>query len=436
MRVTLKAFVLLWLGVPIAQAEDEFEKPPITYSRSAPGNAVSQLQARLQRGEVNLPFDGERGYLPALLQALGVPRESQMLVFSKTSMQRARIAPQTPRAIYFNDQVYVGYCQEGDVLEISAADPTLGAVFFSLRQTKAVAPILARQTHQCLQCHSASQSGDVPSHLVRSVFTDADGLPILSEGGFRVDHATPLENRWGGWYVTGTHGRQAHLGNLIVRDLPVSRPVQNSEGSNVHDLSDRLSIANYLTPHSDIVALMVFEHQTLVHNLITQANFTTRQALHHEAELNRELGDSADHRWESTTGRIENAGEKLVKGLLFVAEAPLIAPISGSSGFAQIFSQPGPRDSKGRSLRELDLNKRMFKYPCSYLIYSAAYDGLPREMKVYVAGRLRQILRGDDTAGRSAKRLDDTKHFAHLSVDDRLAIYEILSQTKPEVLKP
>jgi len=424
MRIPLGTILTLALALGAARAEDQFERPPIEYSLSTPDNAVSRLQTRLEQGAVALRFDAAFGYLPALLKELGVPADSQMLVYSKTSLQRHRITPKTPRAVYFGDEVYVGFCHAGDVLEVSVADPQLGAVFYTLEQKQAAAPSLVRQTHKCLLCHSGSQAGDIPSHLVRSVFVDASGLPILSEGSFRVDQTTPIENRWGGWYVTGHHGKQSHLGNLIVGSGPLPRPVRNETGLNLADLTDRLTTANYLAAHSDIVALMVLEHQTLVHNLITQANFAARQALHYEAEFNRGLGEPADNRLESTSRRIANAGDRLVAAMLFVDEAPIEEPISGSTQFAAQFSERGPRDSRGRSLRDFDLAKRIFKYPCSYLIYGEAFDALPAEMKAYVTTKLRTVLTGSD---------DD---FAHLSADDRRAIWEILSDTKPELFKP
>jgi hypothetical protein len=413
------------LAATISSAEDEFELPPIEYSKSTPENAVSRLQSRLDAGDEHLTYDGQRGYLPALLDALRIPVESQMLVFSKTSMQRSRISPRTPRAIYFNDEAYVGYCHAGEVIEVAAADPQLGAVFYTLEQQEAARPVLKRQTHACMQCHSSTQVEGIPGILARSVLVGASGLPILSEGSHRVDHTTPLKDRWGGWYVTGTHGDQPHLGNFIVRDQEAARPFRNDEGLNVTDLSDRLRLDNYLTPHSDLVALMVLEHQLLVHNAITKANFETRRALYYEAELNRALGEPASNRLESTTRRIANVGDKLVEALLFSEETKLTGPIAGTSTFAEEFSQQGLRDGEGRSLRDFDLQTRMFKYPCSYLIYSAAFDGLPEAVKSYVATRLRNVLLGSDR----------DEAFWHLSAEDRRAILEILNDTKPHLLK-
>jgi hypothetical protein len=408
---------------PHLLATDPYELPPIEYSRATPANRVAELQAALDRKESTIRYEPQWGYLRDLLQQLEIRQDSQMLVYSKTSLQRQRIRPDTPRAIYFNDDCYVGYCHEGDMIEISVADGQLGAVFYTLDQTNRTAPVISRQTHQCLQCHGSTQVDGIPGHLVRSVFVDRDGLPILSEGSHRVDHATPFEKRWGGWYVTGTHGNQSHLGNLVVQDEKAPHPWSNDQGQNVTDLSERFSTDGYLSHHSDIVALLVFEHQTHVHNLIAQAGFTTRQALHYENEINQSLGEPQTHRLESTTRRIQNGVEKLLEGLLMVREAPLRARVAGTTTFAAEFSQAGPHDGRGRSLRHLDLERRLFKYPCSFLVYSRAFDELPTETKDCLRKRLVEVL-----SGKGGEK------FAHLSQQDRDSVAEILKATKPDLL--
>jgi hypothetical protein len=255
---------------------------------------VSRLIERVKTFETKLTHEDRFGYLRSLLAELNVPTESQMLVFTKTSLQRQRISPRTPRALYFNDDVYVGFCQDGDLLEISAVDAQLGTVFYTLDQDPLLAPNFRRETDNCLICHGSSQTKEIPGHVVRSVFSDAGGLPILSSCTYRVDQTTPLEKRWGGWYVSGTHGDQKHLGNLIVRGRPDRDDVDNSAGQNQTCLDGRFDTSKYLTPHSDIVALMVLEHQTDAHNYITRANFLTRQAMHYQQSLNRELKEAAD----------------------------------------------------------------------------------------------------------------------------------------------
>jgi hypothetical protein len=406
-----------------AFAADDFEKEPISYSSTEADNAASRLKQRIAEGKARLTHEEHFGFLRSLLRELNVPESSQMLVFSKTSLQRHRIAPRTPRALYFSDDVYVGFCQRGDVLEVSAVDPQLGAVFYTVDQERTDRPRITRHGDTCLICHGSSQTHGVPGLLVRSLFADAEGLPILASGTYRIDHTSPLKQRWGGWYVTGTHGDQTHLGNLVIRQRHVVEPVDNAAGLNVTDLSGRIDTKGYLTPHSDIVALMVLEHQTEGHNLITQANFQTRMALHQEAALNRDLGQPEGHRWDSTTRRIKSVGEPLVQYLLFSGEAELTARISGTSDFAAEFVQRRPRDDKGRSLRDFDLERRLFKYPCSYLIYSAAFDALPAPVKEYVLRRLWDVLGGRDAG----------KEFAHLSAADRQAIREILVATKKDL---
>jgi hypothetical protein len=416
----LGALAMVWAGP--ARAAD-IDQPPVRYSTAAGDNVISRLQARIDAGRSPLRFEKHFGYLRSLLHALDVPESSQLLVFSKTSFQRQRIGPKTPRSLYFNDNVYIGFCQNGDVLEVTAVDPQLGAVFYTLDQEQDERPRFTRQTDNCLICHGSSQNEGLPGHLVRSLYVDYDGLPILSAGSHRIDQTSPLADRWGGWYVTGTSGRQEHMGNLIVRDKHASGRIENKSGVNVTSLRGRIEPSRFLTPHSDIVALMVMEHQTGAQNLITRANFLTRFALRDEAEINKALGRPADYRSESTLSRIKNAGEPLVKYLLFSGEAPLTDPIKGTSGFAEEFRKRGPRDGKGRSPRDLDLRRRLFAYPCSYLIYSAAFDGLPGSVKEYVYRRLWEVLSGKD----------NSPEFAHLSAGDRQAVLEILRATKPDL---
>jgi hypothetical protein len=417
------ALIIHLLIAGTAWGIDEIDQPPINYSSSIPNNRVSKLQERLDNGELRLAYDKEKGYLSDLLAALEVPIESQTLVFSKTSLQRERISPRKPRAIYFSDDVYVGFCQRGEVLEIAAADPELGAVFYTLEQKPAETPRLLRQTDNCLICHSSSRTEGLPGYVVRSLYIGRSGQPILSAGGFAVDQTTPLEQRWGGWYVTGQHGSQTHMGNLVITGAGDPRKADNSQGQNVTNLGDRFDADQYLSPHSDIVALMVLEHQTLVQNRLAKANFETRRALYYEKGINEAFGEPDDNRLESTTRRIQAAGDSLVEAMLLVDEAKLTGPISGTSGYAEKFSQPGPRDVRGRSLRDLDLERRLFKYPCSCLIYSAAFDGLPQAMRDYVWQRLWNVL----------SKGEDASRFAHLSSEDRQAIVEILRETKADL---
>lgn len=398
----------------------DFEREPIRYATARTDNAVSQLQDQINHGTIQLDFEKRLGYLPSLLRSLNIPISSQTLVYSKTSMQRERISPQTPRAIYFNDQTYVGFCQNGNALELSTVDPQLGAVFYTLNQESVPSPSFVRQTDNCLSCHGSTSTRGVPGNLIRSVYADRTGLPVLSMGTHRIDHSSPIEHRWGGWYVTGTHGQQSHRGNLIVSGNHQQEPVDNSAGQNVQSLEGRFETSNYLSSHSDLIALMVLEHQVEGQNLLTRANFQTREAQHFEQQLNRELGERNDHRWDSTNSRIRNACESLVRYLLFSDEAKLTEPLRGTCVFEVEFANRGPRDVQGRSLRDFDLARRLFRYPCSYLIYSRQFDELPAEAKEIVLRRIWEVVSGTDSS----------REFAHLSSTDRQAILEIVRATK------
>src|SRR3954451_13840265 len=208
--------LLIGLATLAATASgQDIEREPINYSAATPRNAVTRLQDRLSAGKAKLNYEQDHGYLRSLLRELDVPESSQVLVFSKMSLQRERISPKTPRAIYFNNDVMVGFCLRGRVIEISAVDEAIGTTFYTLDQAREEEPAPRRQTESRLLCRSSSANQGVPGHLVRSLFVDRQGLPLLASGTFRTDHSSPLAERWGGWYVTGTSGLQKHMGNKI-----------------------------------------------------------------------------------------------------------------------------------------------------------------------------------------------------------------------------
>jgi hypothetical protein len=245
---------------------------------------------------------------------------------------------------------------------------------------------------------------------------DENGQPLFHAGTFVTTDRSPLEERWGGWYVTGTHGNQLHMGNLIVRDLPPSQPglnfrrveLERAEGANVTDLTTVFDAEPYLSPHSDIVALMVLGHQVLVQNLMTKLHYAVAKSLY-------------DRPGVDPVAANRDLAESFVDALLLVDEARLTSPVHGTSGFEEDFESRGPFDSQGRSLRALDLERRMFRYPLSYLIHSNAFSALPDAAAAFVYERIEQVLSGADRSPR----------FDHLSDADRQAIQEILIETQP-----
>lgn len=417
---------LLALSLPAlatALAPAQTNDPTLNYYlNTSPDDPVTRLQKDLDAGRIRFKYDGERGYLPALLNALNVPVSSQTLVFSKTSFQRDRISPRNPRALYFNDEVYVGWVPGGDMLEISTADPKLGGVFYTLSQSPTARPKIIRQTYDCIQCHQGAMTSNVTGHIMRSVYAMRDGSPDLSSGTYLTSDSSPMADRWGGWYVTGKHGIMRHMGNVMLSGAPGSAYLDRDNGANVTDLSVYFDTSTYPTPGSDIVALLVLQHQVNVHNLLTRAGEQTRQALADNAAIHGKEKVAAGDLSESTRSRIRSVGEPLVRALLFADEPKWDSPVRGLSGFTGNFAAHGPRDNQGRSLRQFDLKDRLFRYPCSYLIYTPSFDALPGPAKEYIYRRLAEVVTGKEKG----------KGFDRLTPAQRQGIREILCETKPE----
>jgi hypothetical protein len=394
-----------------AQFDDspfDLDHPAIAYSTRQTTSVVDALNARLQAGQVNLPYNDTTGYLKPVLDALNVSVDSQMAVFSKTSLQSGIIEPRNPRVIYFNDSVVVAWVRHG-FIEIAAHDPAQGAVFYRVLRATAGPPAMFRD-NGCLQCHNSFATLGVPGFLAKSVPSALDGNALPWLGNYLTDHRSPITERWAGWFVTGKAGTSRHLGNAPVADRNIDDVKIEDTNLNLSDLRSRFDTSDYLSPHSDVVALLVFNHQLRMMNLLTRIGWQARTLAHNgrsEAAILTGLRDIAT---------------ETVDYMLFVDEAPL-SGVSGTSGFAQSFSKRGPRDSKGRSLRDLDLRQRLFTHPCSYMIHSEAFEQLPLTAKRAIYARLWDVLSG---AVRAPK-------YARLSAVDRDRIVEILRETKKDL---
>jgi hypothetical protein len=402
----------------LRESSDRQARPQTVDEMAGP---VEVLQKKLAQGKAKLEFEPAHGYLASLLKLLQVPVSSQTLVFSKTSFQRPLISPQTPRALYFNDDVYLGWVPKGDVIEVSEASPRQGAVFYALSQLEHTPPTFARRA-ECMQCHDGLKTMGGPGHLMGSTLTALDGQPLFQVERYLGGHRSPLSVRWGGWYVTGTHAGDVHLGNAFLADKTHPEEMDLAAGANLTDLRARIDTSPYLSPHSDIVALLVLEHQVRMHNLIARANREVREVIGEQAAARTGTNRTAGLVAESTRQCIGRVSEALLEYMLFRDEAALNGPVKGTSTFAQEFQQRGPFDSKGRSLRQLDLNQRLLRFPCSYLIYSEAFDSLPQEARSYLWKRLRDILSGQDQSAT----------YAGMKRADRESVLAILVETKPE----
>jgi hypothetical protein len=384
--------------------------PAIQYSQGPIDDPVARLVKDIESGKSKLESrSGGLGYLPSLLEQLKVNPDSQALVFSKTSFQAPKISPSNPRAIYFGDDVAVGFVRGGDGIELAATDPKLGVVFYTLNVDGAGQPAFTR-SQVCLRCHQGAATSGVPGMFVGSVIPDPTGKPDRS-GAIITDQSTSFEDRWGGWYVNAVSGEQRDRANSVASN-PAEPDVLDAEGrQNLTNLFGKFSPAGYLSPVSDIVALMTFEHQTQMTNYITRIGWETRIA--------EQDGNTDD----LTRAQINSDVEALLAYMLFANEVALREPIQGVSSFTQTFPKRGPRDHQGRSLRDFDLQKRLFRYPLSYMVYSRAFDALPFTVRGLIYQRLYVILTGHD----------QRKKFASLSNDDRRAVLEILRDTKPDL---
>jgi len=377
---------------------------------------VGALAARVEAGKEKLNFDAKRGYLPALLKALHIPESSQVLAFSKTSSQADCTGPQTPRAMYFSDTVSIAWVLNSKEIDMASVDPQNGSVFFTIQQSNSNAARFTRRD-DCLGCHESRKTLDVPAWLVRSVYTDSRGAPLANVDGFINGHNSPLEIRWGGWYVTGAPSTLQHLGNRFTPDSEHLEQGTVLAASQIKALRRSFLAEGHLADTSDLVALLVLEHQVRMQALLTLAGRETR-------ELSPDLHGSDPGISDAAQNRLRHIGDMLVAYMLFRDEAPLPMPFSltARSKFVREFERAGPHDPKGRSLRQLDLNHRLFRFPCSYLVYTPSFDVLPAEMKDYIWGRLLQILHGTD----------QTAPYLSLDPESRQAILEILSATRPE----
>jgi hypothetical protein len=396
------------------------DHPAIQWTKGPVNDVVAKLNRELAAGSARLAFDSRSGYLRATLDALSVPVESQSLVFSETSAQATLVNPKNPRALFFNDSVAVGWVRGAKALELAAQDREQGVSFYTLEQVPAEKPHFQRDS-SCVLCHATWDTLGVPGLIVISTFQMSDD-PHAYASGVVEDHRTPIDQRWGGWYVTSKGKAVQHLGNVPVIVPEAKLKTKPSPAPQLSSVDGQFDTSGFPTHHSDIVALMVLAHQTHMTNLLTRVGWEARVAAYDARVARASLG-TPPLGAEAVPARVREAVRDLVDYLLFVDEAPLPGAIAGSSGFAEKFAAEGPRDARGRSLRQFDLVRRMMKYPCSYTVYTAAFDGLPDIAKDEVYRRMWQILSGTDKSG----------SYARLSPADRRAIVEILRDTKKDL---
>ena len=415
-------------GSPVARAFDPiYERAPIHYHETEPDTKLTRF-FKAAKGNPVLCNGTHREVLAELLGKLGVPVESQVLVFSKTSAQNSRIAPETPRAIYFSDDLYLGWVQGGEI-EAASFDPRLGMVFHLIKLTErqpGSPPPLVRE-RSCLNCHAGSSNHELPGLMVRSVYPTTTGLPLFEAGTFHTRQSSPIEERWGGWYVTGSIDQREHLGNALAQAAPGGPGVelQRLAEGRVPKLDELFGCDPYPNGgQSDVVALMTLEHQVGVHNVLVEANLATRATLHRHAEMQKAFGEPVDAPLSETNERIlQRLATKVLKEMLYVEEVALPGGIEGTGLFQAAFEEGRKKSADGRSLRDFRLYERLMKYRCSHLIHSEAFASLPDAIRTRILGQLHGIL----------TRPADWPEFAHLGDAERGHILAIVKETVPDL---
>ncbi len=416
--------------IPLSTVQAQYtaseEYQIIGYDQPALENSATRLGNLLKSGELSLQYREQRGYLDDLLEKLDITPESQLLIFSPTSLQHKLISPDKPRAVYFNDDTYIGFVQNSNIIEVTTIDEKQGIVFYTFDNTEGTDKYFERASQTCLVCHDTqgTMGGGVPMLMALSSLYSTGNVPLENYSGIgNINDTSPIDIRWGGWYVSGEHGTQKHLGNILLEDYAEVARVEDHRRGNIYDLNSAglVDTSPYPGSGSDIVALMILEHQLSVQNQITYIKFKAPAVL-----KRRGLDDyAAVEYWKDLPQRARDVLPrmlgKLVERLLFFDAAPLEDSFKGNADYAQWFQSRGPVDGQGRSLRQLELNTRLFTYPVSYLLYSEDFNSLPGYARDYVYARLAAYLEGRE-------RYPDRQPY---SDRERAQALEILLATMP-----
>jgi hypothetical protein len=410
-KLVVFSLVLYPLAVS-AQFFNDFDQPPHDYWTAEMHDPMTELLRSVDAGDVNLGHDPGLPLVRRLLAELEIPVDSQTLVFSRTSLQRGVVSPGNPRAIYFNEETYLGWMPGGRV-EIASSDPERGAVFFFQRELERRDGPLFVRDKVCIQCHAGSATNFLPGLLGKSVFPDGRGRSLKSIDSFeRVGHEVPLRERWGGWYVSGAHDGLRHMGNSLAKRGAGGVELIREAKADLGKLFDQ---SKYPVGGSDVIALLVLDHQISMHFELMEAHYIARQAL-------ADLGAEAKPIPAEVAAEIDSAAERVVGYLLFQNEADLgETAVGGAESFRKTFLANRRVDTEGRSLKDFQLQGQLFKHRCSYMIYSKSFTGLPKVLKRAIYRRLKEVLGAEEAVD----------GYGYLADAERAAILEILKATLP-----
>lgn len=376
--------------------------PPHHYFTRTPRDRFTRAMETIET-DPRLDRSSEEAFLVSLLKILEVPASSQTLVFSATSLQLRFISPSNPRAIYFSEDIYVGYIPGGRV-EVVALDPELGAIFYIFDIPRDEARIRYERSDRCMNCHATDDTGYVPGLVIQSVVPAANGASLDGFRRLQSGHGIPLADRFGGWHVTGQHGITDHWGNAIGQfvDGQITR-VPNPPGS-------RFTWSKYPVATSDILPHLLLEHQVGFVNRVVEAGYRARTALFL----------SPDGLTPAQETELNEQARLVVRYLLFADEVPLpVGGVEPEGAYRAEFLASRRATPDGLSLKDLDLDTRLFNHRCSYMIYSPVFEGLPAVLKTRIYAHLGAVLRAEGGG----------EEFAYLPAVERQAIHRILAAT-------
>jgi len=393
------------LGSALASEwEPDLDSEPHRYFQRTAVDRFSRRIPELAAGGLPLDRSSERAFLKSLLRALDIPESSQLLVFSNTSLQLSLINPDNPRALYFSDDLYLGYVPGGKI-EVATIDAELGAVFYIFDIPRSDSRVVVERARRCMNCHANEDTLKIPGLSVKSVAPGPGGGSLDTFHPGQSGHTQPLAERFGGWYVTGTGGFDGHWGNRM------GRLYQGELSATPLEPGTRFSFERYPVATSDLLAHLLHEHQVGGVNRLIRAQYRFR-------ELRHRNGGSVP---QALPPDLETELADLLSYLLFAQEAPLPASgIPGNPAFREGFAR-NRKAVDGHSLKDLDLRTRLLRFRCSYLVHTPFFEGLDADLR-------RRILRDLDHALSPEKRNAASRH---LSDSEAAVIRTILRATVP-----
>ena len=384
-----------------------FEDKIHSYHEKKPDDPFAQLKNELESKKIDLNFQNEKDYLNWLLNELYISKHSQLLVYSTTSLQLSRISPYNPRAIYFSDDLYLGYVPGGQI-EVIGIDPQLGAIpyIFDLPQKNEIKhPKIYRST-RCMKCHASQEFGGSPSLLLSSVIPAHGGGTIDSFRKNSFGHEIQFKDRFGGWHITGHNPFPISWANQIgvMSNNKVGR-IPNPPGK-------YFKWEKYPTKSSSIISHLLLEHQVGFTNRCIDIIYRYRELISKTSNL--EIDQKRKKFISQGTG-------KLLNYLLFKNEVPLENfRITSNDAFLNDFQTSSNNSSK---LRRLNLKSRLFDYRCSYMIFSNSFSGLPLEFKIELFNQLFKIM--------APKQKSVPDEFSYLEEKEREIIHQVLTASFP-----